>query len=115
MGKILLVVAFWLGWVGITCLIYGFFVRRWVETESFGAHVGLGLLGGIFLAPGLLVGHGVLPFPGGAAFLILLVSGNFDAGGLVNLVGWLVSAAVFAPFGWWAVRRKNAQEARIDE
>ena len=98
-----------LGWLAISSLIYWLIVRRWVKTESVGAHVAFGLLGAIFLAPGLLVGHGFAPFPGGVAFLLLLAYGAIENVAWINLGCWLVTAAVLAPLGWWAVRRGNAE------
>ena len=114
MSKVLPVVLFYLAWLGISGLIYGFVVRRWVETESFAAHAALGLLGGAFLAPGLIGGHGVAPFPAGAAFLLMVWQLGLDQLNGFNLASWLVTAAVLAPLGWWLVRRKNGEHARID-
>ena len=109
MSKVLSVALFYLAWLGISSLIYRFVVRRWVQTEHFGVHVALGLLGAVFLAPGLVVGHGVAPFPGGAAFLLMVWQLGLDQLNWFNLVSWLVTAAVLAPLGWWLVRRKNAE------
>jgi hypothetical protein len=113
MSKVLPVVLFYLAWLGISGLIYVFVVRRWVRTEHFGAHGAYGLLGAVFLAPGLIAGHGVAPFPGGAAFLLMVFQLGLEPLILFNLASWLVTAAVLAPLGRWLVRRKNAEEARI--
>jgi hypothetical protein len=114
MSKVLPVILFYLAWLGISSLIYGFVVRRWVKTESFGAHAAYGLLGAFFLAPGLIGGHGVAPFPGGAAFLLMVFQLGLDQLNWFNLGSWWVTAAVLAPLGRWLVRRKNDEEARID-
>ena len=114
MSKVLPVILFYLAWLGLSSLVYGFAVRRWVKTENFGAHAAYGLLGAVFLAPGLIAGHGVAPFPGGAAFLLMVFQLGFEQLNLFNLVSWLVTAAVLAPLGRWLVRRRNAEEARIE-
>jgi hypothetical protein len=109
-----LILLFPLGWFAICSLIYRYLVRWWVRTESFGAHMVLGLLSAFFLAPGFIVAHGVAPFPAGAACLVSFVQRGIAWEGMVNLACWLVTAAVFAALGWWSVRRANAEQARID-
>ena len=113
MGK-WLILLFPLGWLVVWSLIYRFLVRRWVKTESFGAHIALALLAAFFLAPGFLFAHGVAPFPAGAACLVSFVQRGATWEGTINLASWLVTAAVFATLGWWSVRRANAEQARLD-
>ena len=103
-----------LGWLAICSLVHRFLVRRWVKTESLGAHVALGLLSGFFLAPGYLFAHGVVPFPAGAACLVSFVQRGATWEGAINLACWMVTAAVFTALGWRSVRRANAEQARID-
>jgi hypothetical protein len=103
-----------LGWLAICSLVYRFLVRRWVKTQSFVAHMLLGLLSAFFFAPGMIFGHGVAPFPAGVASLISFAQRGTTWEGWINLACWLVTAAVFGMVGWWSVRRANAEEARID-
>ena len=113
MGK-WLILLFPLGWLALCSLGHRFLVRRWVSTESFGAHLMLGVLSAFFVAPGLIFAHGVAPFPAGVACLVSFIQRGGTWEGVINLASWAISATVFATLGWLSVRRANAEQARID-
>jgi len=63
------------------------------------------------LSPGILAGgHGAIPFPGGAAFLIDGLSGRGGPIADLNLMMWLLTFAIFSVCSWLLKRFETPDE-----
>jgi hypothetical protein len=85
-------------WLAITTAIYYFTLRSAVGRMHPGLQIPVVIVIAAFLSPGLMFGHGVMPFPGGVAYLLLgymEIRNLIDQAALINLFWWVVTAVVF--------------------
>jgi hypothetical protein len=84
-------------WLTLSTVVYAFIVRSVLaHVHSVSAHIGVGVVFSAVLSPGVAVGHGVVPFPGGLMCLRMLVHGaTYWRGTFFNLVFWALTATIF--------------------
>ena len=97
-----------LAWLAILAFIYYLVLvfARWgtddAQTHPLAAVIVAGGLG-----PGLLIGHGALPVPGGIAFLLSLLMPPYGLNQVINAVCWIVAAVVLMEVDRSALKREK--------
>jgi len=112
MGEVLFALPYFLLWLSASALVYWLLLSRLVRRSArISLHVLLAIGAGFFLSPGLVIGHGVVPFPAGPA--ILLSAGSSFALHLAyNGPWWLVTSVVFVTISlWYRPRTAKVYEA----
>lgn len=83
-------------WLAITSPIYWFLLHKFIRTRRLAPRIAFAFLCSIFLGPGLFGGHGFVPFPGGLAWIGLLLDAKYASDNFaVNLACWAVTLIVF--------------------
>jgi hypothetical protein len=103
-----------LAWGAVSTLIFWLLPRRMAaRSESVPVHIAIAFLCAFVLAPGFVYGHGAIPFPGGAAYVLMSggsLQGAIDPVNLLNAFSWLVTGGTFAAVSW-----RYRERARIKE
>src|SRR5262245_41678097 len=84
-------------WLILSTLLYAFTVRYFLShLQSVFVHSVVGVLFSAVLSPGVAVGHGVTPYPGGLMCVrMLFMDATHWRGNLFNLFFWVLTAAIF--------------------
>ncbi len=84
-------------WLTLSTVVYAGIVRAVVaRVHSVPVRIGISVVFAAVLSPGVAVGHGVAPFPGGLMCLrMLFAAAPYWRGTVLNVLSWALTAAIF--------------------
>jgi hypothetical protein len=99
-----------IAWITVAALLFEFFMRN-VEI-SHPAMAITAFVCAFFVAPGIIVGHGAAPFPGGLAFVLLWGESGLRVNplwgfNLFNFLSWIGTFGILWRIGIIQRRRKR--------
>lgn len=85
-------------WLTLSTVAYAFLVRSvFACVHAVSVQIGVSVVCAAVLSPGVAVGHGVAPFPGGLMYLrMLFEAAPYWRGTFLNVLCWALTAAIFS-------------------